>query len=215
MWRSSSSWRSPRAKPLLLLADLALLDVEVDEHADLGAQDLRLERFEDVVDRAHRVALKDVFLLLADRGEEDDRNVLERLARLDQLRRLEAVHARHLHVEQNDGEVPLEQATQRLLARRGADDALSQRLENRLEREKILRPVVHDEDIDLLGGARLHGDLVAGKASAGAPGNPASTSPISASISTRASGTARSAALGMAGLSAVSGRWTIGSPPRS
>ena len=88
--------------------DVLLAHVQVDERCDLRAEDLRLERLEQVIDRAHRVALEDVRFLLADRGEEDDRDVLRTFARLDQPRRLEAVHPWHLDVEQNEREIALE-----------------------------------------------------------------------------------------------------------
>ena len=96
---------------LFLLGEATPLEIQLDEHVDLRPQDLRLERFEDVVDRADGVSLEDVLLVLADRREEDDRDELRSLARLDHLRCLEPVHARHLHVEQNDGELALEQTS--------------------------------------------------------------------------------------------------------
>ena len=138
------------AQLLLLLGDAPLLEIQVDEHLHLGAQDRRLERLEHVVDRANRIPLKDVLVVLADRGEEDDRDVLRALAGLDRLRRLEAVDARHLHVEKDDGEILIEQAAKRIGAGRRPHETLSERLENGLEREKILPAVVDEEDVDRL-----------------------------------------------------------------
>ena len=94
-----------RAQQRLAARRGARLGVELEEDADLGAQDGRVVRLEDVVDGAGRVAAEDVVALLADRGHEDDRHRARALAALDQLGGLEAVHARHLHVEQHDGEV--------------------------------------------------------------------------------------------------------------
>src|SRR5712675_258997 len=75
-------------------------------------------------------------------------------ARLDHARRLESVHSRHLNVEQYDGELALEQAAQRVLARLGAHESLPQRLEDGLERKQILGAIVDEKDVDLLVGAR-------------------------------------------------------------
>ena len=69
---------------------------------------------------------------------------------LDQLGGLEAVHARHLHVEQDHGELVVEQAPQRLFARLDADELLAERLEDRLEREQVLGPVVDEQELGLL-----------------------------------------------------------------
>jgi hypothetical protein len=132
------------------------------------------------------------------------------LSRLDHLGRLEAVQARHLHVEQDHRELTLEQAAQRVFARLGAHESLPERLEDRLEREQILGPIVDQQDVDLLGvGHRLS------ECRTLATGSEASVAAISAIDSDRASGTERSAAAGIVELSAVSGRCTSARPPRS
>ena len=69
------------------------------------------------------------------------------LALLDQLRGLEAVHARHLDVEQDRRELLVEQAPQRLLARRGADEIRVERLEDRLQGEQVLGAIVDQEEL--------------------------------------------------------------------
>jgi len=58
-----------------LQLDSFALEKKVDEHRGLGSQDLRLERLEQVVDRALRIPLEDVFGVPADGGDEDDRDV--------------------------------------------------------------------------------------------------------------------------------------------
>ena len=50
-----------------------------------------------------------VVRLVADGGEEDDRQESGALAPLDQLGGLEPVQVRHLHVEHDDGELVIEQ----------------------------------------------------------------------------------------------------------
>jgi len=139
------------AQQLVLQLDLLLLAIEIDEDADLRAQDIGLERLEHVVHRADRVALEDVRLLLADRGQEDDRDVARPLTGLDQARRVEAVHARHLDVEQDDRELTRQQVLERLFARIGADQRLRERLEDRFERQQVLRAIVDEQDVDFVG----------------------------------------------------------------
>ena len=70
---------------------------------------------------------------------------------LDQLRGLEAVHARHLDVEQDRRELLVEQPPQRLLARRGADEVGVERLEDRLQGEQVLGPVVDEQQLRAVG----------------------------------------------------------------
>ena len=85
---------------------------------------------------------------------------LRALARADQARGLEAVDARHAHVEQDHREVVLEREAQRLLARLRHHQVLPERREQLLQREQALRLVVDEQDLRLLerllfGGARL------------------------------------------------------------
>ena len=212
-----------RAQQHLLLRELLLLEIQIDEDADLRAQDVRLERLRQVVHRADRVALEDVLLVLADRREEDDRDVLRALARLDQPRGLEAVDPRHLNVEQDDGEVVEEELAQRLVPRVRPDQRLAERLEDRLQREQVLRPIVDEQDLDgpgaglraLRRSARRRGLLTAGQRSrarahacsrSGCPaGSDVTKRVIAESDITRARGTAFCAASGIVGLSAVFG----------
>ena len=127
--------------------DLDRLLPELDEDGDLGAEDQRVERLHQVVDGAGAVAAEDVLGVLRDRGQEEDRDVLRPLPLLDQLGGLEAVHPRHLDVEQDRRELVVQQPPQRLLARRGADEIGVERLEDRLEREQVLGPVVDQQQL--------------------------------------------------------------------
>ena len=88
-----------------------------------------------------------MLLLLGDRRQEDDRDCLRALALLDQRRCLEAVEPGHLDVEQDHGDVVLQELPQSLLAGVGEDQILLQRLEDGLEGEEILLPVVDQEDV--------------------------------------------------------------------
>jgi hypothetical protein len=124
---------------------------EIAEDADLGAQHERVERLEDVVDRSGLVAAGDVLDVGRQRGQEDDRRVGRALAAADERGGLEAVHPRHLHVEQDRREVLLEDRAQRLLPGPGPADPRAERGQDGLEREQVLRVVVGDQD-----GRRVH-----------------------------------------------------------
>jgi hypothetical protein len=100
-----------------LLAQLALLAEQIDEHPHLRAQNVRIERLGQVVDRAALVAGEQVRGLAVDRGDEDDRHVRGARVPLHQRRGLEPVHARHLHVEQHQRELLGQQPAQRLRPR--------------------------------------------------------------------------------------------------
>ena len=97
--------------------ELAPLAVELDQHLHLAAQDLRHDRHVDVIDGAELVALQPVEVGHVHRGDEDDRRLLEARMLVDQRRGLEAVHARHVDVEQDRREVALHQPRERLRAR--------------------------------------------------------------------------------------------------
>ena len=91
------------------LAQLATLAVQLDQHRDLAAQDLRHHRHRHVVDRAELVALQPIQLGHVHAGDEDDRRALEARMLVDQRRGLEAVHVRHADVEQHHRELLLHQ----------------------------------------------------------------------------------------------------------
>src|SRR6478609_11996625 len=63
-----------------LVADLTVLLPQLDEDGDLRAQDLGVERLEDVVDRSDLVSAEDVLVILRQGGQEDDRDRARTLA---------------------------------------------------------------------------------------------------------------------------------------
>jgi hypothetical protein len=89
------------AQELGLPEDADLGSIEVREYPHLGAQDLRIERLQQVVDRAVRVPPGGKVLSSAHRGEEDDRRLVRARALANQPGGLETVHLRHLDVHQD------------------------------------------------------------------------------------------------------------------
>ena len=125
----------------------APLAVQLDEHRDLAAQDLRDHRDVHVVDGAGLVALEPVELGDVHAGHEDDRDGFEARVIVDQLGGLEAVHARHLDVEQHHREFLLHERIERLEAGIDRDQVVPQRLEDGAIRQQARRLVVDHQDV--------------------------------------------------------------------
>ena len=89
--------------------------VEVDEHFYLRAQDIRHHRRQYVIYCTECVALSGVHLFHVRRKENNGR-MHGSLAHADIACSFESVHARHVYIEQNDGDVVFEQTLKRLLA---------------------------------------------------------------------------------------------------
>ena len=134
------------AEALLGVGQLPLLALEVEEGGDLRAEDLRLERLLDVVERPDGVAALDLVQLAVDRGHEEDGRLRVARGLPDARGGLEAVEAGHLDVEQDEREVLLAEPLERLLARARPHEALAERLEDRFEGDQVRRAVVHQED---------------------------------------------------------------------
>ena len=119
--------------------------VQLDEHRDLAAQELRVERLYDIVHRPGRVRADSLLDVFPVGSQEDDRRVARARTRADVARGLHAVEPRHAHIEQDDREFLLQQATQSLLARAHAHDALPERLENGAQRVQRVLVVVDEQ----------------------------------------------------------------------
>jgi hypothetical protein len=126
--------------------ELRVQAMQLDQRLHLAAQDVGHHRREDVVDGAERIAARGVHLV-GEGGDEDDRRVRRLAARADELGGLQAVHARHVHVEQDHRALVVEEPAQRLLARGRGDDVLVELLEDGAEDHPLVEPVVDDEDV--------------------------------------------------------------------
>jgi hypothetical protein len=125
--------------------DRAPSPVQIDEHRDLRFEDVAVDRLGQVVDRAAVIAAQHVALVQHVRREEQDRHVARPPPLLDDLGELQAAHPRHLDVEDDRGELLIEQGEQRLVGRvRGHEPAPALRQE-RLERFEVARLVVDDQ----------------------------------------------------------------------
>jgi hypothetical protein len=90
--------------------------VEVDEDGQLRPQDGRVERLDEIVDRARGVRLEAALGGVLAR-DEDDRHVARLLAPPDDCGGLEAIHARQADVQQDRRDVRLvQEVAERLLA---------------------------------------------------------------------------------------------------
>jgi hypothetical protein len=125
----------------------SLRPVQLDEHFDLAAQDLRDHRRQDVIDRAQRIPARGLHLVGV-RGHEDDRRVLGLAVLADQLGGLDAVDVGHVDVEQDDREVALQELAQRVRAGVRHDQVLAKLLQYHLECQTLVRQVIDYKDVD-------------------------------------------------------------------
>src|SRR6266513_5377130 len=70
----------------------------------------------------------------------------------DKSSRLKAIHARHVHIKKDDGEVLVQEAAQGVAAGGGTDKILIQLRQDSLVREKLVGTIIDDENVDLLVG---------------------------------------------------------------
>ena len=73
-------------------------------------------------------------------------------AAADELGGGEAVEALHLHVEEDDGEVLLEQQAQRVVAGANRDQVLAEVRQDGLQGQEVGRLVVHQQNVRAWGG---------------------------------------------------------------
>src|SRR5437870_4111328 len=120
--RRVSSLRVTRAELVRLPPHKLRLPGQVHKDGNLRPQNLRHNRLENVIHRPYRITPEYVCLAFVSGGEEDDGDILGTVALPDQLGGLEAIHVRHLDIEQNERKVGLEKLPQRLAPRTGLDD---------------------------------------------------------------------------------------------
>ena len=125
-----------RLQRVALGGDLLALAIEFEKHVGLAAQNIGFDRLVDEIDRAGLIAAETALRVGVAGGDENDRNMAGALVAAHQLGQFEAVQARHLHVDQRQRDVVLQQKLKRLVAgarlqqhqaRRGAASASSDR----------------------------------------------------------------------------------------
>ena len=130
---------------LHLAPRLAALLVQGHEDVDLALHGIDIERLVQEVDGAAFIALEGEIHFLAGRRDEDDGDVARLLRAAHQLRQLKTIHFRHLHVEDGQREIVLQQQGQRLFARGGLVDAAVALADQRIERAQVFRQIVDDQ----------------------------------------------------------------------
>ena len=119
---------------------------QLDKARHLGAEHVDIERLVEEVDRAARVALGDGVTRGLVGGEDDDGDGVGAIELLEQGCGLEAVELRHLQIEKDDRKVLVLGDGDRLAPRCSLDEALAERLEDRLERHEVRQMIVHEQD---------------------------------------------------------------------
>src|SRR6185312_2180493 len=80
------------------------------------------------------------------RRHKDDGSVPRVAVLAQKLRGLEPIHPRHVDIEQDDGEFPLEHTLQRLLSGGGHDHLGIEAIEDRRVRQPLFRKIIDDEN---------------------------------------------------------------------
>src|ERR1051326_3507811 len=83
-------------------------------------------------------------------ADKDDRRLFRTRPLPDQRGRLKPVHPRHVYIEKNDGEILLQETAKRFFSRGGAHQIFVKLRKNRLMDKQFIRPIIDDENIDLL-----------------------------------------------------------------
>jgi hypothetical protein len=128
------------------VGNLPPLRVELEENAHLGTEDGRIDRFEEEVHRARAIAAQYVVLAVPSGRQEDDGNVASGRVLACVVSDFVPVHFRHLHVEQKNGELPLEELAQGFVAALGNHHLASQAIEQRAQGDQVGLDVVDDEN---------------------------------------------------------------------
>ncbi len=117
----------------------------LEQRLDLGLEDLRIERLEQVIHRAAGISLDHSILRLLVGGEENDRCQPRALAAAHQPCDFETVHAGHLHIEQDQVDVVFEQKVQRLETRGGGHHVPILTLQQRAHADQIFGVIIDDQ----------------------------------------------------------------------
>ena len=109
--------RRPYSHPVLELRvelfKLAAFPVQLGEHADLGAQQIRDDRHRDVIDGSRGIAAQEIEIGHLDGRHEDDGGTLKPGMLTDHRGQFEAVEFGHANVDQHHPEIVFQQQLQR------------------------------------------------------------------------------------------------------
>ena len=133
-----------------LTLDLVRLAEKIDKHCDLRAQNIGNDRRENVIHRAERITARDVIHRVVDRADENDRCSFATLPLSNQSGGFKAVHAGHVYVEEDGGEIFFEETSQRFFAGPHANQVLIQRRQHHFVSEQLVRPIVDDKNADFV-----------------------------------------------------------------
>ena len=126
------------------------LTIQIREHTDFRPQELRNDRRRNIVHRAMFVSLELIEVRQMHSGNEDDRRLLVAGVLADKFCELKSIELRHVHVDEDDGDIGGQQVHQGFACRTGREQVLTQFAENRLIGKQLTRLVIDHEDVDRL-----------------------------------------------------------------
>ncbi|MNF81393.1 hypothetical protein D3C84_636640 [compost metagenome] len=132
----------------LLIEGLALAE-QVDKHRHFAFHRLVVQRLVQEVHGTTFIAFEGIVHFTPGSADKDDRDVLGLLRAAHQLGQLETVHARHLHIENGQGELMFKQQRQRLVGGLCLIHLTVAALDQRLQCQQVFRQVVDDQQFGL------------------------------------------------------------------
>src|SRR5215469_11281074 len=133
-----------RVEPL----ELPCLTIELGEYFDLGPQQLRYDRYRNIVHRSKLIATQQVDIGHLNSRNENDRGFLKARVLADHRRQLKAVEIGHADIDQNDRHIAFQQQLQRLRRRAGLDQVLPDLVQDCFIAQQLGRLIVDQENVD-------------------------------------------------------------------
>ncbi len=98
-----------------LFFNVLLVTVQIEKYVDLTPDDIRVERFQEVIHSPYLIAFEYMLRVFADSGHKDNGDVTCLGSSAYQFRCFKSVHFRHLDVKENKGEIIFQEKAQGII----------------------------------------------------------------------------------------------------
>ena len=124
------------------------LAIKVGENRGFGFQNGWIDGLGQIIHRPGAITRQNMLVLAEMGGNENDGYIFGFLAFFDELGQLEAAGAGHLHVEDDQSKVGVEERHQSFLGGHGFREVIVRVVKNALENREVLRLVIHEQYVD-------------------------------------------------------------------
>ena len=125
-----------------------LLFEEVDIGPDFILKYFPVQGFVKIIDSACLISPEDLFGLSEGSGDEDDRNAFRAFATPHQFSSFKPIHHRHVHIQQNQGDVMLQHERQRFVTRNGFDDVQFIAPDDGFQGDQVLYTIINNQNVE-------------------------------------------------------------------